>query len=334
MSIPVPNPSPDFNITRTSHLVLSSNDLEKTRAFYEDVLGFHVSDQDDGALYVRGLEEAYHHSLVFIKSEGPRKCLRMGFRMYTDEGLKIAHTYFNERGHKAEFVERPYQGLTLHVNDVVGVPLEFCATMDQKPALLQQFHRHHGGKPMHLDHVQIATHNVQAAIDWYSELGFRMTEYTATDGTDELWGVWLKRKDTTQDVVFSNGRGPRLHHLAFHVSDIASIIHAADAASSMGFASSVERGPGRHGIANALFIYFRDPDGHRVELFTNHYLAIDSDFVAKRWELSDTSRSQLWGLPATQNWFFDATEFTGAPVLEPLLDAPPVTLEKFMEQTT
>ena len=336
MTLTPANPNPPFNITRTSHVELSSRDLDKTRYFYEKVLGFHITDQDDDALYVRGLEEVSHHSLVFKKADHPAqeqgKCLAMGFRMYEDEDLKKAQDYFLARGEKAEFIDTPYQGLTLRVTDGVDVPLEFCATMEQRPSLMQQFHNHHSGKPMHLDHTQIATHNVQAAMDWYSDLGFRLTEYTATDGSDELWGIWLKRKDTTQDIVFSNGPGPRIHHFAYHVHDIASIIHAADVAASMGFAPSVERGPGRHGIANALFIYFRDPDGHRVELFTNHYLAIDSDLVPKRWDLSDTSRSQLWGLPATKKWFFEATEFLDTEVRPPLLTAPPVTLEKFLEQ--
>ena len=31
------------------------------------------------------------------------------------------------------------------------------------------------------------THDVQTAADFYGELGFRLTEYTAKDGTDELW---------------------------------------------------------------------------------------------------------------------------------------------------
>ena len=33
-----------------------------------------------------------------------------------------------------------------------------------------------------------------------------------------------------------------------------------------GYLANMERGPGRHGIANAFFLYVRDPDGHRVEL--------------------------------------------------------------------
>jgi len=32
-----------------------------------------------------------------------------------------------------------------------------------------------------------------------------------------------------------------------------------------GYANSIERGPGRHGISNALFVYVRDPDGTTIE---------------------------------------------------------------------
>ena len=49
--------NPPFNITRASHAVLTSRDLDATRVFYCDVLGFEVSAQDSDALYLRGLEE-------------------------------------------------------------------------------------------------------------------------------------------------------------------------------------------------------------------------------------------------------------------------------------
>ena len=49
-----------------------------------------------------------------------------------------------------------------------------------------------------------------------------------------------------------------------------------------------------------------------------------------RWELSDTRRSQLWGLPATRRWFTEATAFAGIEPSEPLLKADPVTLETFL----
>ncbi len=333
MSLLEPNLDIPFNITRLSHVVLTSCDLDRTRYFYETGLGLEVTSQDDERLCLRAIEETGHHSLVFEKvaSDGPGLCRRVGYRMYSDDDLKRAHDHFNASGTPAEFVERPYQGLTLQLRDGVGVSVEFCATMDQQENRMQRFHTHAGGRLAFLDHIQIACHDVAAAYGWYSDLGFRLTEYTAKDGTDEMWGVWLKRKNNTQDVVFGNGAGPRLHHFAYHTPEVGSIIHAADVMSSLDLAGTMDRAPGRHGIGNAFFIYFRDPDGHRVEIFSSHYNVIDIDHQPKRWDLSDTRRSQLWGFPAPKKWFYEASEFEGVDVQEPLMDATPVTLEAFLE---
>ena len=93
----------------------------------------------------------------------------------------------------------------------------------------------------------------------------------------------------------------------------------------------MDRPPGRHGIGNAFFIYFRDPDGHRVELFTSHYNVIDINQKPKRWDLSDTRRSQLWGFPAPKKWFYEATQFENSSIKKPSLNAKPVTLEDFLQ---
>ena len=333
MSLLEPNLDLPFNITRLSHMVLTSRDLDKTRYFYETGLGLEVTSQDDERLCLRAIEETGHHSLMFEKAPAGSQsvCRRVGYRMYSDDDLKRAHEHFNANGVRAEFVERPYQGLTLQLNDGVGVPIEFCATMDQRENRMRRFHTHTGGRLAFLDHIQIACHDVAGAYRWYNDLGFRLTEYTAKDGTDEMWGVWLKRKNNTQDVVFGNGAGPRLHHFAYHTPEVSSIIHAADVMASLDLAGTMDRAPGRHGIGNAFFIYFRDPDGHRVEIFSSHYNVIDIDHQPKRWDLSDTRRSQLWGFPAPKKWFFEASEFEGVDVNEPLMDATPVTLEAFLE---
>lgn len=327
MALLQPNTAIPFNITRLSHVVLTSADLDRTRNFYEAGLGLEVTSHDSERLCLRAIEETSHHSLVFEKAERAGVCRAVGYRMYTDDDLKRAHDWFAEHGANPQFVERPHQGLTLRITDPVGVPVEFCATMDQSENRMQHFHTHAGGRLAFLDHAQIATHDVATAYAFYSDLGFRLTEYTAKDGTDEIWGAWLKRKNNTQDVVYSSGPGPRLHHFAFHTPEIANVVHAADVMASLGLADSMDRAPGRHGIGNAFFIYFRDPDGHRVEIFTSHYNVIDVDHEPKRWDLTNTRRSQLWGFPAPRKWFAEATHFEGVDVKKPLLDAAPVTLE-------
>ena len=330
MPLPTVVLDPPFNITRISHVVLTSRDLDASCAFYCDVLGLVLTDRDDDAAYLRGLEEACHHSLVLRRSAAAPVCQAIGFRVLADRDLDAAKAYFDRNNIENRWLDLPHQGRTLRLHDGAGAPIELCVTMETLPRLMQRFDKFHGGSPQRLDHVQVAAPDIQAATDFYAALGFRLTEYTAADGSDELWGTWLQRKGNPHDIVFSNGRGPRLHHFAYTVPEVRDLIHACDVAAAMGHARRMERGPGRHGIGNALFVYFRDPDGHRVELFNTHYQTIDPDDPPIRWDLSDTRRSQLWGLPATRAWFVEGTEFEGVEPAEPLLKADPVTLEKFL----
>ena len=69
---------------------------------------------------------------------------------------------------------------------------------------------------------------------------------------------------------------------------------------------------------------------HRVELFTTHYQFIDLETEPLRWDLSNARRAQLWGMPASRRWFFEASEFPGEDVHEPKLQAAPQTLEDYL----
>lgn len=332
MPLPHANPNPPFNITRASHVVLSSRDLDATRNFYENVLGFIVSEQTDTHLYLRGIEERGHHSVVFERQDGPRRCLRMGYRMFTDDDIQVAYEHFHGLGMDAKLVDRPHQGPTLHLTDPVGIPVEFCATMTQVQDQLQNFPVHKGGRPQVFDHWQIYSHNVPAAMDFYMGLGFRMTEYIGAENDSAPPAIWLQRKGATQDVVFNTAPGPQVHHFAFSAPGIADLIQAADMAAASGMPQAVERGPGRHGISNALFMYFRDPDGHRIELFTDHYMAIDSDHEVKRWAPEDPSKAQIWGMPATERYYREVTPFAGTELTNPKAAPGLLTLEKFLQE--
>jgi catechol 2,3-dioxygenase len=324
MALPQANPNPPFNITRAAHVVLTARDLAASRTFYEQVLGFIVTAAGDDVLHLRGVEERGHHSLTIRRDAGKAVCRRIGLRVAGHDDIARAEDHLSSKGLAPRRVDVPHQGATLHFADPAGVPYELCAAMTTVPSLRQEFHAHHSASPQRLDHVQIIVPDVSASTAFLMNLGFRLAEYTATDGTDDLWGAWLQRKGNPQDIVYANGPGPRLHHFAYPVPETRDIIHVCDVA------ENVERGPGRHGIGNALFVYLRDPDGHRVELFIGHYQAIDAEDAPIRWDLTNTRRSQLWGLPARASWFNEATEFDAVPVTPPTLNAPPVTLESFL----
>jgi hypothetical protein len=67
------------------------------------------------------------------------------------------------------------------------------------------------------------------------------------------------------------------------------IVHLCDVMTPTGYLANMERGPGRHGIADAFSLYVRDP-----------------------------RRQTLWGTRAPRSWFEEGTPFAGTPVLPPL----------------
>jgi catechol 2,3-dioxygenase len=330
--LPKMNYDPPFNVTRTSHVVLTVADLVASRRFYEEVVGLVVTLDDGDALYLRGIEEACHHSLVLRKANGARPaCPRIGMRMFLESDLEKAYVHFSKAGCPAAWADVPYQGQTLHVTDPFGVRLEFCARMPVEPRQITNFTSHKGGCAQRIDHYQILTPAPREACAFYTGLGFMLTEYIASDD-DNLRGVFLQRKGNPHDIVFFAGAGPRLHHFAYMAPEIHHLLRACDVAGSLGYGRDVERGPGRHGPGHAMFVYFRDPDGHRVELFNTHYQVMDVEIEPIRWDAADANVSFPWGLPAQRSWFEQATLFEGQAVVEPPTPRAPLTLDRFLAE--
>jgi catechol 2,3-dioxygenase len=86
--------SPPFRITRASHLVYTVRDLSRSRDFYTEVLGLVVSDEDRDTLYLRGVEERVHHSLVLKRTDGAPACIRAGPLTEDEEELEKAKFFF------------------------------------------------------------------------------------------------------------------------------------------------------------------------------------------------------------------------------------------------
>jgi catechol 2,3-dioxygenase len=333
MTLPVTNFDPGFRITRASHVVLTVRDLTASRRFYAEVIGLVLTAEENGVLYFRGVEEACHHSLV-LREGKDISCARIGMRVFADDDLEKAKAFFESEGCPAAWLDVPHQGRTLHVTDPVGTPLEFCATMPVVPRMITKFTRHQGGSALRLDHYQILTPQVRRACAFYMAAGFRLSEYIAPPGTFDLRGVFLQRKGNPHDIVFFNGPGPQLHHVAFLAPEAHHLLHACDVAGELGFGASVERGPGRHGPGHAMYVYFRDPDGHRVELFNTHYQVMDIENEPVAWDPADRNIAFPWGLPARAAWFEEATPFAERPICEPHVKPTPLTLERYLGKKT
>jgi catechol 2,3-dioxygenase len=321
--MPVPKHifDPPFNIVRSSHVTLGVTDLARSKAFYVDTLGLHLEDETRDALYLRGVEERQHHSLVLRKAP-KAEAYHLGFKVGSEEDLDKAAAFFKAKGVKHAFVERPYQGRTLEAVDPLGMPLELYFKMEQRERLLQKYAHYKGVQPQRLDHFNIFAPDVQGSMDFYASLGFRLTEYSEEDGPGgRVAAAWMHRKGNVHDLAFTNGRGPRLHHLCYWSPTALHIIHLCDVMATSGYLANMERGPGRHGISNAFFLYIRCPDGHRTEIYTSDYQTMDPDHEPIRWSLRDPRRQTLWGQPAPKSWFEEGSAFAGTPEREALFQA-------------
>lgn len=298
-------------ILRAGHAVFRVTNLDAARAFYVDLLGFVETAVDREAVYLRGLEETDHHSLVLRRAATPGAS-HLAFKVASPDDLDLVEESARAAGLPVRRVapgDEPGMGAAVRVQDPGGLPVEFYASMEPAEHLLQQFHRYRGAHVMRIDHFNCQVPDVQALSDWYTTTwGFRCSEYTETaDRPPRLWATWLHRKANVHDIALMTGVGPRLHHVGFWLSETLDVIRACDILAGAGRHGAIERGPGRHGISNALFVYLRDPDGNRIELYTGDYLTVDPDRPPLRWSLDDPRRQTFWGHAAPASWFEEAS---------------------------
>lgn len=323
MPVPAFNLYPDFHIVRVSHAEFIVTDLAASKAFYCDILGLQVTHEDKQQIFLRAMEERGHHCLVLTKGDVP-SCTYLAFRLYSEGDVDKAAEYFTAKGCDTSWVERPFQGRTLRVLDPHGIPLEFYFEMERLPTIHQKYALYKGVKPLRIDHFNCFSPSVDESVAFYNDMGFRTTEYTEDKETKNLWAAWMHRKGGVHDIAFTNGHGPRLHHIAFWVPTPLNIIDLLDLMSTTGYVANIERGPGRHGIANAFFLYVLDPDGHRTEIYCSDYQTVDPDHEPIHWDLKDPQRQTLWGAPAPKSWFEHGTTFTGSPTRDADLKAQPI----------
>jgi catechol 2,3-dioxygenase len=308
--LPPTNRAAPFNITRASHLVLTSRDLAKARDFYTDVVGLKVSHETATTIHFRGAEERCHHSLTLRATKGPPECECIGFRVLDEEDLEKASAHFEASGIKVRFVNVPFQGRTLRLADSAGTPIEFCARMKTLKRSCERTHEQKGAGAQRLNHFEALTTDVAAASSFYCEVGFRVSEYSCVGA--RIVDALLHRKGDPHDLVLREGPEPALHHVAYVVQETHHLLHAVDAASHLKLGAAVELGPVRHGYSYRL--YLRDPDGHRLALLLPPIQVIDHDDDGR--VRRDVEHVDTWGIGSVlQRHATPFAQATGAPSL-------------------
>ncbi len=305
---PVPhNPVAPPDIVRAAYAELVVTDLEKARWFWVYLLGFVVTSETPGALYLRGYDELTHHNLILREGQEPGAA-RLAYRVRTPADLDLAEAFYAASGLRTQRVPAgatPGVGEAVRAEDPLGFTVEFFSSATHPQRLQQRYDLRRGAEVARLDHFNIVVPDVRAAYAYYRSLGFGLSE-TIEDG-DTLYAAWMFRKQTVHDVAFTGGDGPRLHHLGFFAHESHQVLRICDILGSLQEESRIERGPGRHGVSNAFYVYLRDPDGHRVEIYTSDYFTGDPDHPVLRWSVRDPRRRDFWGHPVIPSWYTEAS---------------------------
>ena len=309
------------DIVRAAYAELVVTDLAEARRFYVDLLGFAVSAESDTALYLRGYDELIHHNLILRAGPEPAAA-RLAYRVRTAADLDLAEAFFAALGSRTARVPAgvtPGVGEAVRAEDPLGFTVEFFFEAAYAERLQQRYDLRRGAEPARLDHFNIVVSDVRAAYEYYTSLGFGLSETIEDDQT--LYAAWMFRKQTVHDMAFTGGEGPRLHHLGFFTHESHQVLRICDILGSLHSEDQIERGPGRHGVSNAFYVYLRDPDGHRVELYTSDYYTGDPGHPVLRWSVRDPRRRDFWGHPVVPSWYTEAStvlDLDGRP--RPLLD--------------
>jgi 3,4-dihydroxyphenylacetate 2,3-dioxygenase len=320
--------SAPFDILRCAYAELVVTDLAASREFYVDILGLTVSYEDDETIHLRTLEEFIHHNLVLRK--GPvAAAAALAFRVRTPEDVDKAEAYYRDvLGCRTErrgegFVHGV--GDAVRVTDPLGFPYEFFHEVEHVERLAWHYELYTPGALVRLDHFNQVTPDVPAGIAYLEGVGFRVTE-DIEDADGVVYAAWMHRKGSVHDTALTGGNGPRLHHLAFATHEKHNIIAICDKLGALRLSDRIERGPGRHGVSNAFYLYILDPDGHRIEIYTQDYYTGDPDNPVVRWDVHDNQRRDWWGNPVVPSWYTEAS-----PVLD--LDGQPVEVEVRVERS-
>jgi len=306
-------------IAHVGHAELLVPDLAASTAFFTDILGLQVSERAPGRVYLRAWQDWDHHTLLLTEAE-EAGLDHLGWRVPAKQDAEELRAELERQGIATAWVDGAAErghGDGLRFSTPGGLPFELYWEVDRyeaPPELRSPMASHpsripaRGAAPRRFDHVTFIVDDVVAEQRFLTDvLGIRHNYYIyGPDGT--RWGSWLSANNVSHETAVTKnayGTGGRLHHVAYYADSPDEVLRTATLLVDHGY--ELEWGPGKHGTSGATFLYFKEPSGNRVEIWTGGMLIFDPDWAAIEWapEIGHLGNS-MWGTPLPES-FRDGT---------------------------
>ncbi len=269
-----------------SSVEFAVRDVGAAAAFYTDVWALEAVAEDDGARYFRGTGTDHH---ILVLHPGAEAGL-VRINLTAPDAAAVDGLFARLAGRDLSSigdpgpVETPGGGYGFDFRDPEGRALSVRADAAT--------HRAAGDvadRPRKISHCVLTTGDMAGSVPFFTDaLGF-----TVSDTTRAL--SFLRCNTDHHSIALGVGNASRLHHVAFEMPDLDSVMRGAGRMRAAGY--PIEWGVGRHGPGNNVFAYFLGPEDFVIE-YTAEVEQVDDSYPSggpDDWGYP-AGRSDLWGV--------------------------------------
>jgi len=277
-------------------------DLDKTLDFYKDILGLdEVYRTSDGRICLKTYDEFDHHSLTLRLADEAGLDF-VAFKVGSPEELEKMKAGVEDFGYPVREIgpESDQPGFGKRYAFTICTGHQFQIYSDVAPAEKGPLIKNpdiwreppRGMRAVRLDHFLLYGPNIVEAERFCEEvLGMYVPEVCNTEDGSRL-ASWITGNNKPHDLAFVEYPKPgKIHHLAYFLESWSDIGNAADLIAINHL--KLDIGPTRHAITRGHSIYFWEPSGNRIEVYSGGYFAYP-DSPQRVWDAAQLGRGLFY----------------------------------------
>lgn len=281
----IPASTTPVSVSKLGYVGFETPDVDRLVDYYTNVLDFVLVERSgDEAFLTTNFE---HHEVVIRKSATGNARAFVGYQLWDE--LDDAARRLKDAGFEIERrsdIAPSTPDVLILAEPGSGTPIHLYDRQASSGVTGYSAHR-----PTKLGHVAAFTPSVTVVQDFYQDLlGFKWAD------TIEDYFVFMRcNADHHAANFIKSDTMTGMHHIAYELRDLNHLQQLLDRLAAHGV--RLDWGPGRHGPGHNIFTYHRDPDGNRVELFTQLDLIFDEsrgNFEPRPWHEEFPQFPKVW----------------------------------------